>query len=196
MDDERQRRRHHAPNIQRAMIQDRKQPRGVDAHQPVCLGAAERRVVKPVKVRAVVQVRESIQNCVVLHGRKPQSLHWLFASNLFVDVPEDGFALAPGVAAVDDLGHVLALHERFQDGKLFFLCVRNLHAPRVGDDGKVGAVPFCVAFVVGFRTGKLHQMPEAPRNEPTAALHVTVHPLLRAQHYGIRHAHRRFFCNY
>ena len=44
-DDERQRRRHHTPDVQRAMIQNRKQPRGVDAHQPVCLGAAERRVV-------------------------------------------------------------------------------------------------------------------------------------------------------
>ena len=178
------------------MIQDRKQPRGVDTHQPVCLGAAERRVVKPVIFCAVMQMRESVQNRVVLHGRQPQTFHRLFASRLFVDIPENGFTFAPGVTAVDDLGHVLALHERFQDGKLLFLCVRDLHAPRVGDDGKVGAVPFCVAFVVGFRTGKLHQMPEAPRNEPAAALHIPVHPLLRAQHYGIRHAHRRFFCNY
>ena len=111
-DDERQRRRHHTPDVQRAMIQNRKQPRGVDAHQPVCLGAAERRVVQPVIFRAVMQVRESIHDRVVLHRGQPQTLHWLFTSGLLVDIPENGFALAPGVTAVDDLGHVLALHER------------------------------------------------------------------------------------
>jgi len=48
LDNKRQRRRHHAPDVEGTVIQHGKKPCGIDPHQPVCLGTAEGSITKSV----------------------------------------------------------------------------------------------------------------------------------------------------
>ena len=76
LDDERQRRGHDAANVEGAVVQHRKQPGGVDAHQPVRLGPAEGRLVQPVIVRAGAQVGKALPDGGILHAADPQPASW------------------------------------------------------------------------------------------------------------------------
>lgn len=111
LDDERQRGRHDAPHVQSAVVEDGKQARGVDAHQPVRAGAAEGGLMQPVVFPSRTQLRKALFDGLVLHGGDPQPLHGFRAARHVVDGAEDKLPLAPCVAGVDDLGHVLPAHE-------------------------------------------------------------------------------------
>ena len=162
LDDERQRGRHDAPHVQGAVVEDGKQARGVDAHQPVRAGAAEGGLVQPVIFTSRTKVRKALSDGLVLHGGDPQPLHGLCAARHVVDGAEDKLPLASRVAGVDDLGHVLPAHEVPQQLELPGFVRSQGIAPACGEDGQVVIPPFCVLFIVHIRVGKLRQMPEAP----------------------------------
>ena len=162
LDDERQRGRHDAPHVEGAVVQHRKEPCGVDAHQPVRAGAAEGGLVQPVVFPSRTQLRKTLSDGLVLHGGDPKPLHGFRAARHVVDGAEDKLALAPCVAGVDDLGHVLPAHEVPQQLKLPGFVRSQGIAPACGEDGQVVIPPFCVLFIVHVRVGKLRQMPIAP----------------------------------
>ena len=60
LDNERQCRRHHAPNIEGAVVQHGKQSCGIDPHQPVGLSTAKSSIPKPVIVRTGAQVCKAL----------------------------------------------------------------------------------------------------------------------------------------
>lgn len=162
LDDERQRGRHDAPNIQGAVVQHRKEPCGVDAHQPVRAGAAEGGLVQPVVFPSRTQLCKALFDGGVLHGGDPQPLHSLCAARHVVDGAEDKLPLAPCVAGVDDLGHVLPAHEIPQQLELFGFVRFQREAPACGQDGQIVIAPLGVLFIVHIRARQLRQMPEAP----------------------------------
>ena len=162
LDDERQRGRHDAPNIQGAVVEHRKEPCGVDAHQPVRAGAAEGGLIQPVIFTPRTQLRKALFDSGVLHGGDPQPLHGLCAARHVVDGAEDQLPLAPRVAGVDHLGHVLPAHEIPQQLELFGFVRFQREAPACGQDGQIVIAPLGVLFIVHIRVGKLRQMPIAP----------------------------------
>ena len=162
LDDERQRGRHDAPHVEGAVVQHRKEPCGVDAHQPVRAGAAEGGLVQPVVFPSRTKVRKALSDGLVLHGGDPKPLHGLCAARQIVDGAEDKLPLAPCVAGVDDLGHVLPAHEVPQQLELFGFVRFQREAPACGQDGQIVIAPLGVLFIVHIRVGKLRQMPIAP----------------------------------
>ena len=184
LDDERQRGRHDAPNIQGAVVQHRKEPCGVDAHQPVRAGAAEGGLVQSVVFTSRTKVRKALSDGLVLHGGDPKPLHGFRAARHVVDGAEDKLPLAPCVAGVDDLGHVLPAHEVPQQLELFGFVRFQREAPACGQDGQIVIAPFCVLFIVHIRARQLRQMPEAPAYKVAVSRKIAVVAFGRAQHGG------------
>ena len=162
LDDERQRGRHDAPHVEGAVVQHRKEPCGVDAHQPVRAGAAEGGLIQPVIFTSRTKLCKALFDGGVLHGGDPQPLHGLCAACHVVDGAEDKLALAPCVAGVDDLGHVLPAHEVPQQLELFGFVRFQREAPVCGQDGQIVIAPLGVLFIVHIRARQLRQMPIAP----------------------------------
>ena len=184
LDDERQRGRHDAPYVQGTVVEDGKQARGVDAHQPVRAGAAEGGLVQPVIFPPRTKVRKALSDGLVLHGGDPQPLHGFCAARHVVDGAEDKLPLAPCVAGVDDLGHVLPAHEVPQQLELFGFVRFQREAPVCGQDGQIVVAPFCVLFIVHIRARQLRQMPEAPAYNAAVSRKIAVVAFGRAQHGG------------
>ena len=186
LDDERQRGSHDAPHVEGAVVQHRKEPCGVDAHQPVRAGAAEGGLIQPVVFPSRTQLRKALFDGLVLHGGDPQPLHGLCAACHVVDGAEDKLPLAPRVAGVDDLGHVLPAHEIPQQLELFGFIRSQGIAPVCGQDGQIVIAPLGVLFIVHIRAGKLRQMPVAPAYKVAVSRKIAIVAFGRAQHGGDR----------
>ena len=184
LDDERQRRGQDAPYVEGAVVQHRKEPCGVDAHQPVRAGAAEGGLIQPVIFTPRTQLRKALFDGGVLHGGDPQPLHGLCAARHVVDGAEDKLPLAPRVAGVDDLGHVLPAHEVPQQLELFGFVRSQREAPACGQDGQIVIAPLGVLFIVHIRARQLRQMPIAPAHKVAASRKIAVVAFGRAQHGG------------
>ena len=89
LDDERQRWRHDAPDVEGTVVQHGKQSCGVDTHQPVRLGAAESRIPQAVIVRTGAQVRKALPDGGILHRGNPEPLHGFLASRQLIDAAEN-----------------------------------------------------------------------------------------------------------
>ena len=184
LDDERQRGRHDAPHVQSAVVEDGEKPCGVDAHQPVRAGAAEGRLIQPVVFAPRMQLRKALFDGLVLHGGDPQPLHGFRAARHVVDGAEDQLPLAPCVAGVDDLGHVLPAHEVPQQLELPEFVRFQREAPACGQDGQIVIAPLGVLFIVHIRARQLRQMPVAPAYNAAVSRKIPVVPLPCAQHGG------------
>ena len=88
-------------------IQHRKQPRGVDAHQPIGLLTAQGGLVQAVIVAAGAEAVEALPDGAVLHAGNPQPFHGLGTARQMVGGAEDQLPLASGVAGVHHLRHIL-----------------------------------------------------------------------------------------
>ena len=84
---------------------------GVEADEPVRLRAALGGVGEGFHLLGAAQVAPGFENGVVGHRLHPEPLHGLLDVADFHDVVENEFALAAGVAGIDDAVHVLALGE-------------------------------------------------------------------------------------
>ena len=60
-------RRLDAPHIQSAVIENGKQPRGVDPHQPIRFLAAEGRLIQGFIIGTGTQIRKALPDSAVLH---------------------------------------------------------------------------------------------------------------------------------
>ena len=151
------------------MVQHRKQPGGVDAHQPVCLGPAEGRLVQPVIVRAGAQVCKTLPDGGILHAGNPQAFHGLLAARQAVDRAEDQLALAPGVAGVHYLGHILPPQQGAQHVKLIPFVLGDGEAPGLRQNGQVIIAPLGIVGVVCGGICQPGQVPQAPGHQPAVA---------------------------
>ena len=96
-----------------ARVKSRHGARAVDAHQPVGLGAAARRVGQGLHLGIGAQMGKAVADGLRRHGLQPQAADWLAqrlgATGVLLNETENQFALAPGVAGVDQGAHVFAL---------------------------------------------------------------------------------------
>src|SRR6185369_15005785 len=106
--------------------------RAVDAHQPVRLGAALRRIGEREQVAIRAQAREAVADRTLRHRLQPQAPDRLLSLRVLDDVAEYQLALAPRVAGIDETFDVLALDEPQQQvqPRLASLDRRQLEARR------------------------------------------------------------------
>ena len=141
-----------------ARVEGRHGAGAVDAHQPVGLGAAARRVGQAVQLVALAQLGKAFTDGVGRHRLQPQPLHGLLGLGVLHDQPEDQFALAARVTGVDQRGDILALD---QLGELLEAVVRLLDRLQIEmrrDDRKVSERPLPSLDIVLLGCSDLHQV--------------------------------------
>ena len=109
-----------------------------------------------------LKLLEAAADGIILHGGNPKPQDRLGASHKAVDRAEDQLALAPSVAGVDHLCHILTAHQLPQNVKLLQLVGANDEAKRGGNNGQRRQRPFGIIGIVNGGVGQLCQMPEAP----------------------------------
>ena len=175
------------------MIENRIQTGGVDANQPVGLGAAQGGAVETVILGAGAEVLKALADGVFLHGGQPQAKHGLFAVCQDIHVAEDELALAPGVAGVHDLGHILPVHKVPHQQELRLLVSGHDIAPVFRNDGKIRKLPLGVFIVILLRAGQLRQMPQAPGDDPAVSFDISILAVSDAESGGDGLRHGRLF---
>ena len=78
----------------------------IDSNEPVALAATTGGVGQSLHLFGAAEVFEGLFNTLVRHRGHPQTLKGLFALRQLVDISEDQFALAAGVAGIDDAGDI------------------------------------------------------------------------------------------
>jgi len=186
----------HPPHIQGAVVEDREQAACVDANEPVRLLAAERRLIQRIIVPAGAQIGKALPDRRILHRRNPEAGERLGTSSSLIDQPENQLTFASCVAGVDQFRHIGALHQGAENVELGGLFLGHHIAEGSGQDGKVLIPPLLVAVIVGGRIRQSHQMPDAPGNEPAAALKIAVGPGCDTQGRRDTLCYTRFFTDH
>jgi len=175
-----------------ARVEGRHRARAVDAHQPVGLGTAARRVGQAQHLLVAAQMRETVADGLRRHALQPQALHRLDGRLLFTvggvlhDEAEDQFALAPGVAGVDDGRHVLALDE-LDDGVQPRLGLVDGRQVEVGRHHRqMGKAPLAALDVVFLGRLDLHQVADGRGDDVALVLEVVGELFELARHRGER----------
>ena len=166
------------------MVQHRKQPCCIDAHQPIRLCTAEGRLIQSIIIRIRAQVCKALPDSGILHAGNPEPLHRFRAAGHLVDETENQFSLPACVGRGGHTVHIRAVEQRAHNFKLLFLFVRDNELPRLGQDGQILIPPFAVFFVVLASLGKGHQMPDAPADQIPATLPVAVLLFIGPDHGG------------
>ena len=146
----------YAAHGQSLVVQHRKQPRCIDAHQPICFCTAEGRLVQRIIIRIRAQVCKALPDGGILHAGNPEPLYGFRAAGHLVDKAEDQFSLPACVGCGGHTVHIRAVEQGTQNFKLLFLFVRDNELPRLGQDGQIFILPLAVFFIVLVRLGKGH----------------------------------------
>ena len=175
------------------VVQHRKQPCCIDAHQPICFCTAEGRLVQRIVIRIRAQVCEALPDGGILHAGNPEPLHRFRAAGHLVDKAEDQFSLPACVGCGSHTVHIRAVEQGTQNFKLLFLFVRDNELPRLGQDGQIFILPLAVFFIVLARLRKGHQMSDAPADQIPAALPIAVLLFTGPNHGGNAAGHTGLF---
>ena len=186
----------YAAHGQSLVVQHRKQPRCVDAHQPIRLCTAEGRLIQSIIIRIRAQVCKALPDGGILHAGNPEPLYGFRAAGHLVDKAEDQFSLPACVGCGSHTVHIRAVEQGTQNFKLLFLLVRDDELPRLGQDGQIFILPFAVFFIVLARLGKGHQMPDAPADQIPATLPIAVLLFSGPDHGGNAAGYAGLFGNY
>ena len=186
----------YAAHRQSLVVQHRKQPRCIDAHQPICFCTAEGRLVQRIIIRIRAQVCKALPDGGILHAGNPEPLYGFRAAGHLVDKAEDQFSLPACVGCGSHTVHIRAVEQGTQNFKLLFLLVRDNELPRLGQDGQILIPPFAVFFVVLASLGKGHQMPDAPADQIPATLPIAVLLFSGPDHGGNAAGYAGLFGNY
>ena len=184
------------PHIQGAVVEDGEQAARIDTDEPVRLLAAKCRLIQRVIVRAGAQVGKALPDRRILHRRNPETGEGLGTSGSLIDQPEDQLTFASRVAGVDQLYHIGAFHQGTENVELGGLFLGHHITEGVGQDGKVLIPPLLIAVIVGGRVRQPHQMPDAPGNEPAAALKIAIGPGCDTQGRCDTLCYTRFFTDH
>ena len=191
-----QRRGLHPAHRQGLMVQHRKQPCCIDAHQPIRLCTAEGRLIQRIVVRIRAQVCKALPDSGILHAGNPEPLYGFRAAGHLVDEAKDKFSLPACIGRGGHTVHIRAVEQRVHNFKLLFLFVRDNELPRLGQDGQIFILPLAVFFIVLARFRKGHQMPDAPADKIPAALPVAVLLFIGPDHGGNAAGNTGLFGNY
>ena len=176
-------------------VEGRHGARAVDADKPVGLAAAHGGVGQRQHRSIIAQRREAGADSRRRHGLEPEPLDGLLRFRVLDDVAEDEFALAPGVAGVDERGHVLALEEAREhpQARLGFLNRPEVEVRR--DDGQMGEAPLAAHRLDALGRADLEQVADGRREHEVVALEILV--VLREAAERLRDVtrDRRFFRN-
>ena len=175
------------------VIQHRKQPCCIDAHQPIRLCTAEGRLIQSIIIRIRAQVCKALPDSGILHAGNPEPLHRFCAAGHLVDETENQFSLPACVGRGGHTVHIRAVEQRAHNFKLLFLFVRDNELPRLGQNGQILIPPLTVFFIVLARLCKGHQMPDAPADQIPAALPIAVLLFSGPDHGGNAAGHTGFF---
>ena len=186
----------HPPHVQGAVVEDREKPCGVDADEPVRLLAAEGGLIQGLVVRTGAQIPEALPDRRVLHGGDPQAGEGLFAACHLIHQPEDELALPSGVAGVDQLRHIWALHEALQVVEGVLLALRQHIAEGLRQDGQVLIAPLLITRVISRRVHGGHQMAHTPGHDEPVPLKTAVGPGCDTQGRRDTLCYTRFFTDY
>ena len=178
------------------MVQHRKQPCCIDAHQPIRLCAAEGRLIQSIIIRIRAQVCKALSDGCILHAGNPEPLHRFCATGHLVDETENQFSLPACIGRGGHTVHIRAVEQRAHNFKLLFFFVRDNELPQLGQNGQILIPPLTVFFIVLARLGKGHQMPDAPADKIPAALPVAVLLFIGPDHGGNAAGHTGLFGNH
>ncbi len=199
LDDQRQRGRLHP--AQRHDAAQRPAPDGgraggIHADQPVGLRAGAGGGLEVCHLLARPQVLEGVADRRLGHRVDPQPLYRLLRFGLVVDVGEDQLALAPGVAAVDHLVHVVALEQPLDHVKLLAAARLGAQLELLGQHRQGLDRPALQRRVVVLGLGQLDQVADRPGHDLVAGFEVAL-VLLEgaAQGLGIVLTDRRLLCD-
>ena len=78
------------------------------------------------------------------------------------------------IATVHEAVHIWAVHEFLQDAKLLFGAGRHQILPLLRQDGQICDAPLDVFGIVDIGRSQFYQMPDAPADEITVALPITI----------------------
>jgi hypothetical protein len=183
-DDDRERRRLHAAERERAAARPDPRRRGaarVHADEPVCLRTGAGGVFEGLHLLVVLEVCEGVADRLLRHRREPGAADRLRDAGGLVDQLEDQLTLAPGVARVHDLGDVLALHQAVQRGqRLLRAGVARLVPERRRKDRQILESPRLELRVVGLGVDLLDEVTDGERDDVGVRL-VVLTGLLRAE---------------
>ena len=174
LNNKRQRRGHHAPDVEGSVIQHGKKPCRIDSHQPVGLGTAEGSIPKSVIIRTGAQVCKAFPYGRVLHRRNPEPFHRLLTVCQLIDAAEDQLTLASGIAGIYHLRHIRGIHQLFENIKLLFLIFSHHHLPMFRQDRQIIISPLGILWVIAVCIRKTGQVAHAPADTPTVALQIPV----------------------
>ena len=174
LNNKRQRRGHHAPDVEGSVIQHGKKPCRIDPHQPVGLGTAEGSIPKSVIIRTGAQVCKAFPYGRVLHRRNPEPFHRLLATCQLIDATEDQLALASGIAGIYHLRNIRGIHQLFENIKLLFLILSHHHLPILRQNRQVIISPLGILGVIAVCIRKTGQVAHAPADTPAVALQIPV----------------------
>ena len=186
----------HPAHRQGLVVQHRKQPRCIDAHQPICFCTAEGRLVQRIVIRIRAQVCEALPDSSILHAGNPEPLHRFCATGHLVDETENQFSLPACIGRSGHTVHIRAVEQGTHNFKLLFLFVRDNELPRLGQDGQIFILPLAVFFIVLARFRKGHQMPDAPADQIPAILPIAVLLFSGPDHGGNAVGHTGLFGNH
>ena len=178
------------------VIQHRKQPCCIDAHQPIRLCTAEGRLIQSIIIRIRAQVCKALPDSGILHAGNPEPLYGFRAAGHLVDETKNQFSLPACVGRGGHAIHIGAVEQRAHNFKLLFLFVRDNELPRLGQDGQIFILPLAVFFIVLARLGKGHQMPDAPADQIPAALPIAALLFSGPDHGGNAAGHTGLFGNH
>ena len=155
------------------MVKDREQACGVDTHQPIrplpAAGGGKEIVILP----AAFQLTESLFDGAVLHRGNPQAVNGLFTAGHLIDVAEDKLAFTSRITGVDNIGHILPVHQLLQCCKLAVLILGDFVPPVGGNNRQVIISPLGKLLVIGVGVCKLSQMAESPGYNIVTPLNIT-----------------------
>ena len=150
--------------------------RAVDADQPIGLAAASGGVGQRKHLGVAAQAGEAVPDGGGRHRLEPESLDRLPGVGVADDVAKDQFPLAPGVAGVDERGHVLPLGEFGQDFEPLLIPLNRLQVEVRRDDRKIGKGPLAFLGLVLLRANDLEQMPHGRREDELVVLEIILVP--------------------
>ena len=161
-------------------------PGAVDAHQPVGLGAAARRIGQGAHLGVAAQLLKPIADGRRCHGLQPQALHRfaqrLAATGVLLDQAKDQLTLAARVAGVDQGAHVFALGEFDHRVQARFGFVDRLQIKEGRQHRQVGKAPFAALHIELLGRGDFHQMAHGRGDHIALVLKVIVVFLELAHH--------------
>jgi hypothetical protein len=186
LDEDRERRRLHAPHgrfvkAPALRVERGHRPRSVDPHKPVGLGAARRCIGERFEFRAIAQALEAFPDCGRRHRLQPQPLDRLRILRVPHEIAENELAFAASVARVDDGGDVLALEQLREElqPRLALLDRPQVEVRR--NHRQVRERPLAALHLVIFRRDQLQQVADGGRDDILVALEIIIVTLEAAE---------------